>query len=49
VTRFLTYDVKLDKDVAEYCKRILTLPYMAEWIRIAQSETEDIDELDVEF
>ena len=49
VTRFLTYDVKLDKDVAEYCKRILELPYMAEWIRIAKSETEDIDELDVEF
>jgi glutathione S-transferase len=49
VTRFLTYDVKLDKDIAEYCKRILALPHMVEWIRIAQSETEDIDELDVEF
>ena len=49
VTRFLTYDVKLDKDIAEYCKRILALSYMAEWIAIAQAETEDIDELDVEF
>ena len=49
VTRFLTYDVKLDKDIAEYCKRILDLPQMKEWIEIAKSETEDIDELDVEF
>jgi glutathione S-transferase len=49
VTRFLTYDVKLDKDIAEYCKLMLDLPQMKEWIAIAKSETEDIDELDVEF
>ena len=49
VTRFLTYDVKLDKDIAEYCKRILDLPQIKEWIQVAKAETEDIDELDVEF
>jgi glutathione S-transferase len=49
VTRFLTYDVKLDKDIAEYCKRMLDLPQLQEWIQIAKAETEDIDELDVEF
>ncbi|HTJ94111.1 MAG TPA: glutathione S-transferase family protein [Pararobbsia sp.] len=49
VTRFLTYDVKLDKDIAEYCKRMLDLPQLKAWIQIAKAETEDIDELDVEF
>ncbi|WP_118178725.1 glutathione S-transferase family protein [Paraburkholderia phosphatilytica] len=49
VTRFLTYDVKLDRDIAEYCTRVLKQPFVAEWIAMAQAETEDIDELDVEF
>ncbi|WP_114810500.1 glutathione S-transferase [Paraburkholderia kururiensis] len=48
-TRFLTYDVKLDKDMAEYCMRVLAQPFVAEWIGIAKAETEDIDELDMEF
>lgn len=49
VTRFLTYDVKLEPDVAEYCMRVLAHPFVAEWIDAAKAEHEDIDELDMEF
>ena len=49
VTRFMTYDVKLDKVSAEYCKRIMALPAMVEWIAAAALEPEEIDELDAEF
>ena len=31
-TRFLTYDVKLDSDCAAYCKTIMAMPTMEEWI-----------------
>ena len=49
VTRFQTYDVKLDKANAAYCKRILALPAMQEWIAAAEAEPAEIDELDAEF
>lgn len=49
VTRFLTYDVKLEPDVAEYCMRVLAHPFVMEWIEAAKAEHEDIDELDMEF
>lgn len=49
VTRFLTYDVKLEPDIAEYCMRVLAHPFVAEWIEAAKDEKEDIDELDMEF
>ncbi|MGM3276460.1 glutathione S-transferase family protein [Ralstonia sp. 24A2] len=49
VTRFLTYDVKLDPDIAGYCATVLKHPFVCEWMEAAQLETEDIDELDVEF
>ena len=49
VTRFLTYDVAIDKVCAAYCKRIMELPDMKEWIAQAREEPEDIDELDAEF
>jgi glutathione S-transferase len=49
VTRFLTYDVTLDKTCAAYCERIMALPDMQEWIAAARLEPDDIDELDVEF
>lgn len=49
VTRFLTYDVALDKASAAYCKRIMELPAMQEWITAARQEPEEIDELDAEF
>jgi len=49
VTRFLTYDIPLDKTSAAYVKRIMALPAMQEWIAEAQKEPDDIDELDAEF
>ena len=49
VTRFMTYDVSLDNVCAAYCKRILELPAMQEWIQAAKQEPEEIDELDAEF
>jgi glutathione S-transferase len=49
VTRFVTYDVKLDRVCATYGKHILALPEMVEWIAAAQNEPEEIDELDMEF
>jgi glutathione S-transferase len=49
VTRFVTYDVKLDADIVAYGERILAMPEMRQWIADAQQEAEEIDELDVEF
>jgi len=49
VTRFLTYDVPLDGVCAAYCKRVMDLPAMREWVAAAKEEPEEIDELDAEF
>jgi len=49
VTRFLTYDVKLDSDCAAYCKAIMAMPQMQEWIEGAKAEPDEVVELDVEF
>jgi glutathione S-transferase len=49
VTRFLTYDVKLDSDCAAYCKEIMALPQMQEWLEAAKAEPDEVVELDVEF
>ena len=49
VTRFLTYDVKLDDACAAYCKTIMAMPQMQEWLAGAKSEPEELEELDVEF
>ncbi len=49
VTRFLTYDVKLDRNCAVYAKRIMAMPEMEEWMAAAKLEPNDIDELEVEF
>jgi glutathione S-transferase len=48
-TRFLTYDVKLDSECAAYCRAIMGLPYMQEWVAAANAEHEEVLELDVEF
>lgn len=49
VTRFLTYDVKLDADCAAYAERIMAWPHMAEWVEAAKREPEEpIHELEVE-
>jgi glutathione S-transferase len=49
VTRFITYDVKLDSDCAAYSKAIMNLPAMREWIDGAKAEPDEVVELDVEF
>src|SRR6185295_16888769 len=48
-TRFQTYDVKLDPNCAAYCKTIMAMPYMEEWVAAAKSEPDELEELDVEF
>ncbi len=49
VTRFMTYDVKLDKQAAAYCKLMMALPALQEWVEAARAEPDEIDELDAEF
>jgi glutathione S-transferase len=48
-TRFLTYDVTLDRGAAAYCRQIMSWPAMAEWVQAAKAEPEELEELDVEF
>lgn len=48
-TRFQTYDVKLDRQCADYCETVLALPDMIEWAEAAQSEPTGIEELEAEF
>jgi glutathione S-transferase len=48
-SRFLTYDVKLDPACASYCKAIMAMPEMQEWIVGASKEPSELEELDVEF
>ena len=49
VTRFLTYHVKLDDICGAYCRTIMAMPEMIEWIGAAKQEPENVDELEVEF
>jgi glutathione S-transferase len=49
VTRFLTYDVKLDAECTGYSDRIMALPDMVAWRDAAILEPEDLEELDMEF
>ncbi|WP_416047001.1 glutathione S-transferase family protein [Cupriavidus basilensis] len=49
VTRFRTYEVKLDVVSEGYCRTIMALPDMLAWIEAAGREPEEIDELDMEF
>jgi glutathione S-transferase len=49
VTRFVTYDVKLDSTCAAYAKAILEWPEVAQWHEDAAREPIAIDELEVEF
>jgi glutathione S-transferase len=48
-TRFKTYDVKLDRALADYCETILALPDMIEWYESARSENEELEGLEAEF
>lgn len=47
--RFVTYDVKLDPDCEGYCRTIMAMPFMQDWIAKAKLEPDEVEELDVEF
>ncbi len=49
VTRFVTYDVKLDHQCTDYCGTIMALPAMIEWIEAAKEEPDELEELEAEF
>ena len=49
VTRFLTYHVKLDKPSILYCRTIMQMPEMQEWVKAAKQEPDEIEELGMEF
>ena len=49
VTRFMTYDVKLEPRLAAYAGMVMALPEMQEWIEAAKAEPADIEELEVEY
>jgi glutathione S-transferase len=49
VTRFLTYDVRLNRECAAYCRTVMKWPAMAEWIADAKAEPAELEELDMEF
>jgi glutathione S-transferase len=49
VTRFLTYDVKLPAPCQAYCKTIMAMPEMKEWVAAAKLEPDEIEELDMDF
>ena len=49
VTRFATYDVKLEPRLRTYGDAILKMPEMADWIDAAKAEPEEIEELEVEY
>jgi glutathione S-transferase len=48
-TRFRTYDVQQDAVCSAYCDRVLAMPEMVEWIAAAQTEPDELEELDAEF
>jgi glutathione S-transferase len=48
-TRFVTYDVALDKECAAYRDRIMAWLAMVEWIAAAKAEAEEVEELEAEF
>jgi glutathione S-transferase len=49
VTRFMTYDVKLEPRLKTYADTIMNMPEMAEWIAAAKEEPAEIEELEVEY
>lgn len=49
VTRFITWDVKLDPICGAYARHILDWPAMAEWMEAARKEPEEVPEFEAEF
>jgi glutathione S-transferase len=48
-SRFVSYDVTLDADCEGYCRTIMAMPFMRDWIAAAKTEPDEVEELDVEF
>jgi glutathione S-transferase len=48
-SRFTTYDVAIDAPAQAYCRTVMTMPHMQEWIAAAKAEPDELEELDVEF
>jgi glutathione S-transferase len=48
-TRFLTYEVRIDRNAQDYCDTIMNLPEMIEWAEAARAEPDAVEELDAEF
>ena len=48
-SRFVTYDVQLDPVSQAYCRTIMAMPFIQEWIAGAKTEPDELEELDVEF
>ena len=48
-TRFLTYDVAIDAISTGYCRTIMALAHMRQWIAAAKAEPDELEELDMEF
>ena len=49
VTRFITYDVHVDRACHAYCEQVMEWPVLREWVEAAKLEPEQIEELDIEF
>jgi glutathione S-transferase len=49
VARFLTYDVRLNRESAAYCRTVMRWPAMVEWMADAKAEPAELEELDMEF
>lgn len=49
VTRLLTYHVEVDAIAQGYCRTIMAMPEMQEWIAAAKLEPEEIAELEMDF
>jgi glutathione S-transferase len=49
VTRFVTYDVKLEPQLKAYADTIMAMDEMKEWIAAASEEPAEIEELEVEY
>jgi glutathione S-transferase len=48
-SRFSTYDVAIAAPAQAYCRTIMAMPLMQEWIEAAKAEPDELEELDVEF
>ncbi|WP_407156047.1 glutathione S-transferase family protein [Bradyrhizobium sp. STM 3557] len=49
VTRFATYDVRLEPRLKAYADLIMAMPEMIAWVEAARAEPAEIEELEVEY